>query len=79
MYLMFLIDFCKYNFVGIIVLDVNIVFFKELIEYNSEIFKVLEVKNGVIYLECFKNDREICFCEIVIRFVGSVVLENLKI
>ncbi|PDC55254.1 ATP-grasp domain-containing protein, partial [Listeria monocytogenes] len=79
MYSMPLIDFRKYNFVGTIALDANTVLFKELIEYNSEILKALEVKNGVTHLECFKNDREICFCEIAIRPAGSAVPENLKI
>ncbi|MBC2192909.1 ATP-grasp domain-containing protein [Listeria sp. FSL L7-0229] len=79
MYSMPLIDFKKFNFVGTITLDVNTPIFKELIEYNREILKALEVQNGVTHLECFKNDREICFCEIAIRPAGSAVPANLKI
>lgn len=74
-----LIDFKKYNFVGTIALDMSSSLFKELIKYNREILKALEVQNGVTHLECFKGENEICFCEIAIRPAGSAIPENLKI
>lgn len=77
-----LVNFMEHSFVGTIALDQRTTLSKELMAYNLEVIKALNICNGVTHLECFKDleeDSQICFCEIALRPAGSAIPENLKL